>query len=203
MGRKKVFVDVNTQYDFMSPAGRLYVPGAENLVPHLKQLTRWAQHHNIPILASMDAHPKNDPEFQQFPPHCLKGTVGQKKIPETLGRKPLVIENVPLDSSIRLHLQSELPTYDQLILEKQSFSLFENVNAETLFRKISADQYVVYGVATDYCVRGAVLGLLKLNAKVNLVEDAIAPVDEKTGRAALEEMVSAGARLVTTAEVIQ
>jgi nicotinamidase/pyrazinamidase len=35
---KTVFVDVDTQIDFLFPAGALYVPGAERLLPAIARL---------------------------------------------------------------------------------------------------------------------------------------------------------------------
>ena len=187
----------------MDPEGKLYVSGAEQLTPNLQRLTQFACKQAIPILASVDAHPENDPEFEQFPPHCVKGSEGQKKIPETLGRHPLFLENAEVNLSIPLRPQAGLLRYDQIVLEKQAFSLFDNVNAGKILERLGTSEYVVYGVATDYCVKAAVLGLLERGSRVRVVEDAIAAVDKKTGREALQAMKRAGARFVTTAEVIK
>ena len=39
---KTVFFDVDTQLDFLYPAGALYVPGAERIVPAIARLNRFA-----------------------------------------------------------------------------------------------------------------------------------------------------------------
>lgn len=202
MGRELAFVDVDTQFDFMDPQGRLYVPGAEKLIPNLRRLTEWALRRSVPIIASADHHPAGDPEFNQFPPHCVAGTPGQKKIPETLGRRVLTVENRPLEPWPPMRLNASILPYDQILLLKQSFSVFENANADALFRKLSARRYVVYGVATDYCVKAAVLGLRARGCRVEVVEDAIAPVDPETGDLALVEMQTAGAELTDTETVL-
>ena len=202
MGRQLAFVDVDTQFDFMDPQGKLYVPGAEKLIPNLQRLTEWACRRSVPIVASADCHPADDPEFGQFPPHCVAGTPGQKKIPETLGRRVLMVENRPLEPWPPMRLNASILPYDQILLLKQCFSLFGNANADTLFRKLSARRYVVYGVATDYCVKAAVLGLRSRGCRVEVVEDAIAPVDPKTGDLALAEMRAAGAELTDTETVL-
>ena len=67
-----LFWDVDTQIDFLSPQGKLYVPGAEKIIPNLRRLTKYAADHKIPIVSSTDAHVQNDPEFSQYPPHCLR-----------------------------------------------------------------------------------------------------------------------------------
>ena len=92
-----LFWDVDTQIDFLSPQGKLYVPGAEKIIPNLRRLTKYAADHTIPIVSSTDAHVQNDPEFSQYPPHCLVGTEGQKKVEETLLAEHLIVPNRLID----------------------------------------------------------------------------------------------------------
>src|SRR5690242_16769147 len=93
-----IFWDVDTQVDFMHASGKLYVPGAESIIPNLKRLTDYAHQHGIRIVASADDHVAGHrelsatPDFKQtFPEHCMHGTEGQKKIPETALKAPIVI----------------------------------------------------------------------------------------------------------------
>jgi hypothetical protein len=65
----------------------------------------------------------------------VAGTPGQKKIPETLGRRVLTVENRPLEPWPPMRLNASILPHDQILLLKQSFSVFGNVNADTLFRK--------------------------------------------------------------------
>src|SRR5271154_3596964 len=64
---KTVFFDIDTQIDFVYPAGALYVPGAEHILPVVGQLNR----HAPALISTMDAHSEDDPEFQVFPHHCV------------------------------------------------------------------------------------------------------------------------------------
>ena len=93
-----IFWDVDTQYDFMKADGKLYVPDAEQLIPNLKKLTDYAHGHGIRVVASADDHVREDAEISAtpdwkatFPPHCLRGTPGQRKIPETALRNAHVV----------------------------------------------------------------------------------------------------------------
>lgn len=192
------FVDIDTQYDFMMPDGRLYVPGAEFRIPNLKRLTELAIRRGIPLLSSVDAHTPDDPEFQQFPPHCVVGTPGQRKITGTMGKKPMVVRDAPSAWSALERAEA-----DQVILEKQKFDIFSNPFAEALIAKLKGRRFVVYGVATDYCVKAAVLGLRELGHAVLLVEDAVAAVVPEGGVAALEMMRSRGAEWVTTEGILE
>ena len=106
MPNSVIFWDVDTQYDFMKADGKLYVPDAEQLIPNLRKLTDYAHGHGIRIVASADDHVREheeisaEPDWKNtFPPHCLRGTPGQKKIAETTLRDPLVIEPEPQDAA--------------------------------------------------------------------------------------------------------
>jgi len=195
---KIVFVDVDTQVDFMLPTGNLYVPGAEQTIPNLERLMTFARDNGAPVISSADAHSINDPEFEQFPPHCVKGTPGQRKIPQTL----LPIHRIIPNEKEPLPEGEEFSRCQQWILEKQKFDLFTNVNTLFLLERIAAEGYVTFGVATEYCVRAAVVGLLRLGRPVWLVEDAIRGIDPEASQTALRELQQAGARLLKTREVV-
>lgn len=191
-----VFVDIDTQKDFMEPEGALYVSGAEKLTDNLKQLTTFALKNDIPIIASADAHVPDDPEFEQFPPHCVQNTPGQKKISETLKADFKVIPN-------KKQSLQESDFQNNLLLEKQTFDVFDNPNADTVFDRYADATFVVYGVTTDYCVKAAVEGLRKRNRNVILIEDAIKPVDPDAGKKALDNMKKAGVELKSTDAILK
>ncbi len=198
MSARTIFWDVDTQVDFLQPGGKLYVPGAEKILPNLGRLTRWAKERKILIVASADAHQKGDEEFAQYPPHCLAGTPGQKKVPETLLEKPTVIPNRPAA------LASNLPAAGQLILEKQKFDVFTNPNTEALLERLGRDvEITLYGVVTEICVAAAARGLLGRGYRLRLVRDAVQHLDESKARALLEEVERRGGRPVTTDEVVR
>ncbi|MGA2072547.1 MAG: cysteine hydrolase family protein [Terriglobia bacterium] len=190
-----VFVDVDTQVDFMLPGGRLFVPHAEEIIPNLRELMLWARAHKVPIVSTSDAHVPDDPEFGQWPPHCVAGTPGQRHIPETLFPDAVVIEN----SAGAFHLPRGW--VGQIVVEKRVYDFTTNVNIEAILASLNQPRFVLFGVATEYCVRSSVLSLRKRNLPVAVVRDAIKSISEEEGGKALAAMVAAGAQLVTTAEV--
>ena len=192
---KILFIDIDTQNDFMFKEGNLYVPDAERIIENLKKLTEFAYRNNIPIFSSVDSHTQDDPEFKQFPPHCIKGTEGQKKINETKIKEALFI---PSDRTIEI----DFTKYRQFIFEKDKLSVFSNPNFEKAIEKIGKEIFVVYGVATEYCVKECVEGLLERNKNVYIVVDAIKGVDEKKGKKFLEYASSKGVISVTTSSLV-
>ena len=192
-----VFLDVDTQADFMLPPGALYVPGAEQIIPNLSTLMTCAQHNNIPVLSSADAHQPNDPSFAQWPPHCVVGTPGQRRIPETQFSDSTVIPNRP---GMFTPPRNWSGAHFVIEIEKQSYSVTANANFDAILAALGRCHFVVFGVATEYCVRDSVLALRSLQIPVDLVIDAVRPITEEGGRKAIDEMVAAGVRLVTTEE---
>ena len=191
-----IFVDVDTQLDFMSPAGRLYVPRATEIVENLRRLTEYARSHAIPIIASACAHREGDPEFHVFPPHCVKGTAGQRRIPETEHPHAPLVGTV-LDEAAGAKFEQA----GVVVLEKEVYDFFSNPNADRVIAAAPEAEFVVYGVATDYCVRAGVLGLCDRGRKVTVVSDAIRAVDAKQGAAAMGEFRRRGVRFATTDEI--
>jgi nicotinamidase/pyrazinamidase len=197
MSEPLVFFDVDTQVDFMDPCGRLYVVGAEQIVPNLRGLMEWARQNDVPVISSADAHVPDDPEFKLWPPHCVIGTPGQRRMPETLFPDAVVIP---------AHPGAFAPPQrwvGQWIVEKPTYDPQDNPNFAAILKALGQRRAVVFGVATEYCVRAVALALRRHGFKVDLVVDAIKPISEEGSRKALEEMATAGVRMVTTAEVWQ
>jgi nicotinamidase-related amidase len=69
-----------------------------------------------------------------------------------------------------------------------------------LLATLSATRYVVYGVATEYCVQCALNGLVQLGRPIELVTDAIRGIGAEAGEA-VDRFAARGVRLVTTADV--
>ena len=173
---RTVFFDVDTQIDFLFPAGALYVPGAETILPAIARLNQYAASNGIPLISTADAHAEDDPEFAQYPAHCVRGTVGQLKPQATL-------------------------VAGQRIVEKQTLDCFACPALEPVLRELAADRYVVYGVVTEICVRYAALGLLKTGKQVELVTDAVRHLNERGRDGFLAELQAAGGALTTVERV--
>jgi nicotinamidase/pyrazinamidase len=203
-----VFWDVDTQRDFMEPHGALHVPGAEVLLPRLRQLTGHARSRRIPVVASVCAHGETDDELsaqpdyrRTFPTHCLRGTRGQEKVPATAMCHPVVIENRPYDTAELTQCLAGAPT--QILVEKQHFDVFSNPATETLLAVMKIRLVIVYGVATDVCVHHAVVGLARRGCRVRVAEDATAALDPAAAARCVAVWRQLGVTLTTTDAVLQ
>ena len=174
----KVLWDVDTQFDFMYPHGKLYVPGAVHTIPAMQRLVDAARASGIVHVASADDHELTDAEIADepdflntYPPHCLRGTRGALKIPETEQEDPVPI-------TLELFPERYLEGREFLILTK-TFDVFTNPNTDVLLDRLDPDEVVVFGVATDVCDDAAIRGLLARGRKVTFVEDAARGLDEE------------------------
>ena len=190
---KAAFFDIDTQIDFLFPAGSLYVPGAERLLPALERLNHFAGDHGIPLVSSMCAHAEDDPEFRQWPAHCVVGTVGQLKPPELLLEKRVTLSVAPGACPIE--------GGQQILFEKNQLDITTSPNFRSLLEKLAADRYVVYGVVAEYCVRFAALALLATGKPVSLVTDAIQTLDASASAKTLRELTELGGQLLTAGDV--
>ena len=188
---KTVFVDIDTQLDFVYPSGALYVPGAERVVPVAARLNREAAARGVTVISTVDAHTEDDPEFRTWPHHCVAGTLGQRKPEATLVDRRVVVPNRA--GAV------EIAGARQIVLEKQTVNAFDSAALGPVLQALGAERFVVYGVVTEVCVLHAARGLLRLGKRVEVVTDAICGLRAEDAERALEELRRSGAELVQVA----
>lgn len=198
--------DVDTQVDFVLPHGLLYVPGAEEAVPQMRRLVAWARASGIVHVASADDHEPGDPELAAtpdyettFPPHCLRGTAGAARIPETEQQDPVALPLQPLapgEVAALVHGRREI------LVPKKQFDVFTNPNADALLEALDPAEAIVFGVATDVCDHAAIMGLLDRGRNVAFVEDAARGLSGVRVAACTALWRERGVRFTTTDEVV-
>ncbi|HET7585679.1 MAG TPA: isochorismatase family cysteine hydrolase [Gemmatimonadaceae bacterium] len=207
MAHLTIFWDVDTQHDFMDADGRLYVPDAESIKPNLRRLTDHAHAHGIRIVASADDHVpghrelSDTPDWREtFPEHCMRGTRGAEKIPETALAHPIVIEPDPTPAPELIRLLRTRD--DDVLIRKHWFDVFSNPNTEVVLQALAPEHIVVYGVALDVCNRYAIEGFLARGIpRITAVVDATRAIHAEEVDALLEQWRSRGVRLATTEQV--
>jgi len=171
----KAFFDIDTQNDFVVPGGALYAPGAERVIPEVAALNRYAGEHGIALISTMCAHPVDAREFSVWAPHCIIGTVGQQKPAATL-----------------------LPDREkQIIVEKDAIDMFSNPSVLPLLDRLGIDECFVYGVFTEFCVKAAIMGLLKTGREVSLVTEATAHLSQTEGERVVADFLAAGGHCIS------
>ena len=203
-----IFWDVDTQNDFMMPEGKLYIQGAEEILPNLSRLTDFARRCEIPILGSVDYHSLGDPEIssdpdfeQTFPPHCMRETSGQLKVEATEPRNPYWVDNEAGDpDALRTVVDAHR---GELFFRKQEVDVFANQNLDSILEQVSPGRIILYGVALDVCNACAINGFLERDTvPVSLVLDATKAIIPERGEELVSEWRKLGVDITDTATVI-
>jgi nicotinamidase/pyrazinamidase len=195
--REFILWEVDTQADFMMPGGKLYVPGAEKLLPRIEKLTQAARKGHAFLVSHGCFHSSDDPEFASFPPHCLKNTPGSEFVPHGITDS---VVRVPNEAAA---LPADLGAYKQILLEKQTLDIFESRHAHSLVERLPRDaEFLVFGVVTEYCVRLAAKGLLERGRSVSVITDAIETLNPEEGSKSVSELKALGAKFITTNEAL-
>ena len=198
LSRNLVFWEVDAQADFMLPGGKLYVPGAEKLLPNIRRLTDAARQGHVFLVSHGCYHTKDDPEFAIFPPHCVKGTPGANLVPEALTERVVTVPN-----------ERRLPC--PLIFRATSRSCWRS-RRSTSSRAGTPTNWWSASVPTsnsscsawsrNICVRFAAKGLLERGRRVSVVRDAIETLNSEDGKRAIAELQALGARFITTEQAL-
>ncbi len=203
---KVILWDVDTQVDFMLPNGKLYVPEAEETIPAMKRLVEAAREAGVVHIASADDHELTDPEISDepdfrntYPPHCLRGTRGAQKIPETAQEDPLPLALLPFPPGLIPEL---IGGRREILLLKKNFNVFTNPNTDPLLDALDPAEIVVFGVATDVCDDAAIQGFLQRGRRVRFVEDAARGLDEERVKQCTMAWREAGVEFTTADAVV-
>ena len=170
------------------------------------RLVEAAQAAGVIHVASCDQHELSDPEIatepdfdSTWPPHCLLGTRGAEKIPETKQLDPLPLPLVPLPAPT---LRPLLDGRRELLIPKKQYDPFSNPNAEALLDALDPDEILLFGVATDICDDAAVRALLRRGRRIAFVEDAARGVEDSRVATCTAAWRDAGVRFTTAEEAV-
>lgn len=201
-----VFFDVDTQRDFIMPDGCLSIKGADRIEPNLFKLSDYSSTKRVAWFSTMDSHVLDDmeissePDFKTtFPPHCMNATAGEERIAATFHPNPLVLDmrtRSPVEPwpYIQTH-------FDSIVFKKNNIDVFSNENLDRVLSCVKPSVFVVFGVATDFCVKSAVEGLLLRNLKVVLVKDAVYAIDQDVEKFLFNDWERQGVKLMATEQV--
>ena len=184
--------------------GSLAVPNTgSDYVKQVEEVTKRLYDAGLPIFGVQDWHPMDHISFYTshpgtkpldtieidgrtqvlWPPHCVQGTENAR----------ILVDN-------KLFL-----TIVQKGKDKQydSYSAFQDdgghkTEMEAILRQNGIEKVVLYGIATDYCVRATALDAIHTGFQVTVIEELCRGVASDTSEEALEEMKGAGAIILET-----
>jgi nicotinamidase/pyrazinamidase len=171
-------VIIDTQVDFMIPSGKLYVPGAEKTIPlGIQYLTKVAPYGSL--LFTQCAHTESEYEMSgeadQYPIHCVPGTVGFQNVYNVQGFYDSYSDYAD----------------DVTVQEKKVFDMWEGFSPErdTYFDylKEQGQLYLtVFGVVTEVCVKRALIGMLERGFQPTLLADLTVGISQTAEELAAE-----------------
>ena len=194
MRTKKALLIVDVQNDFC-PGGSLPAPEGDAIIPVINRYIQLFLSENLLVFASRDWHPSNTLHFQKFggqwPPHCVQNTPGAQFNPSLKLPPSTIIISKGMDR------------------KEDSYSAFQGKDAlgvpfKEILGQFGVEELFIGGIATDFCVKFSVVDALSAGFTVKLLSDAIKGVNAQTpfdADWAIEEMKSAGAKLVTYDEL--
>jgi nicotinamidase/pyrazinamidase len=207
MKEDTIFWDVDTQLDFMKPEGKLYVPGAETIIPKVSEVRRFALEGGYSMVADIDWHSRDNPEIsdtpdfkETFPPHCMAGEPGAERV-GFLGNVP--IQYIDVDKmdvgAIRALIRDE---QFHVVIRKESLSVFDNPNTHKLVELMKPRKVIVFGVALDFCVYYVVRGLSKfVGVEISLLRDVVKGLEARPEREVLDELQQMGVEITDLAAI--
>jgi nicotinamidase/pyrazinamidase len=190
---------VDVQGDFTKVRnGSLAVGGTdEAYIRAVEEDTKRMRKGGVPIYATQDWHPNDHVSFFTshdgkkpfdvikvhgkdqvlWPPHCVQKTPGAE----------ILLDNKLFKAVVKKGMD---PQYD-------SYSGFQDdggkkTEMDTILKKDKIKKVVVYGIATDYCVRATALDAAAAGYKVIMIKNLSRGVAPDTSQKALDEMKAKG-----------
>ncbi len=100
--------------------------------------------------------------------------------------------------------RAEIYTTPGIFFEKQHYDVATNPWFEKVMQAVAPQKAIVYGVATDYCVKAGAIALRKVGIQeVYVVTDTIKGITQEGSQKALEEMANEGIKFSTIKEIIK
>ena len=199
---------VDVQGDFTKfKNGSLAVEATdEAYVKTVEDSTRKLKAAGFPIFATQDWHPANHLSFYTnhpgkkafdviklhgkdqvlWPPHCVQNTPGAQ----------ILLDKKLFKATVKKGTDTQ---YD-------SYSGFEvgggkKTEMDKLLKKDKIKTVVVYGIATDYCVRATALDAAAAGYKVIFIKNLCRGVAPDTSQKAIEEMKAKGATVLDDLDI--
>jgi len=201
MKKQTIFWDVDTQFDFMLPQGKLYVPGAEKIVDNVSRVRKFALDNGFSIIADIDWHTRDNTEISDnpdykltFPPHCMAGFPGSERV-GYLGELPIeYVQIEPMDTrSLR-----KLVGKDQfhIVIRKKSIDVFDNPNTDKIISLLKPEAVAAFGVALDFCVYYVLRGLARHSSiRLFLLKDVVRGLGARPEKEILDEFRQMGVEI--------
>ena len=196
---------IDVQADFTElKSGALAVPGTDaDYIDDVQTTTRRFQNKGLRIYFTLDWHQvdhisfyTNNPGTEPFqeieieagrtqvmwPPHCVQNTPGADVLIDIEG---------PAER-VQTGADPEFDSYSGFVDDGGN-----TTGLDRLLRRDGIKKLIIYGLATDYCVKHTVLDAAELGYPVELLVDLCRGISPETTASALEEMEAKGVAIIS------
>ncbi len=194
-----VAVDLGTQTDFLTRRGARPVANLEALIPTLRQIVAWVKWRRVPVVSSLNSHRPCELDRDGSGSYCIDGSNGQRKLIFTVMGSSVCIEG---DNTLAVPLDL-FGTYQQVIFRQRTRDLLSNPKADRFLTQMSADRFVLYGVALETAIKALALGLRARNRDVTVVVDGCGFWNPVEADLALRQLDAKGVRLITVDQLLR
>ena len=160
----KALLIVDMLNDFVQEGAPLEVPASRWIIENIAGEIRYAREKKRPIIYLCDCHASDDPEFEYWSPHAVKGTQGAEVI------------------------QQLTPQPEDYIVEKTGYSGFFNTNLEMLLDELEIDEILICGVLTNISILYTAVDALQRGIRVTVPETCVAGLNEEDHTFALRQV---------------
>lgn len=182
--------------------GSLAVPGSDEIyVKSVEVATRRLKEEGFFIVATQDWHPPDHVSFASnhpgkkpydtieifgrvqvlWPVHCVQGTEDAR----------LLIDSSLFDAIVRKAQDPRIDSYSALKDDSGT-----KTGLDAIFHERGVTSTVIFGIATDYCVKATAIDLVRAGFKVVAVEQLCKGVTPETSAQALKQMQEEGVTLI-------
>lgn len=190
---------VDVQGDFTTAQkGSLAVPGTDDaFIAKLKKATEALKTKGLPIFATQDWHPKDHISFHVnhegkkpfdtiqvsgktqvlWPPHCVQGTENAN----------ILLDKNLFAAVVQKGKDKRFDCYSGFVDDGGN-----KTELDAILKKNNVKEVIVYGIATDYCVKATAIDAANAGYKVIVIEGLCKGVAPETTKKALEEMKAKG-----------
>jgi nicotinamidase/pyrazinamidase len=199
---------VDVQGDFTTwKDGSLAVGGAdEAYVNKVEETTKTLDREGFVIVGTQDWHPADHVSFFTnhegkkafeaiqidgrtqvlWPPHCIQGTKNAR----------VLVDNNLFLAVVKKGQDSRYDSYSGFKDDGGARTEMDKILKRNMVKKV-----VVYGLATDYCVKATAMDAADAGYRVIVVEDLCRGVAPDTTQKALEEMKAKGILVINTVDL--
>ena len=199
---------VDVQGDFTEvKEGSLAVPGTDkSYIEKVALATKRLKEAGLTVFATQDWHPPDHVSFCTnhigkkpfdvikvgdrtqvlWPPHCVQNTENAK----------ILIDAKLFEGIIHKGMHSEFDSYSGFKDDGE-----QRTEMDSILKENGIEKLVIYGIATDYCVKATAIDAIEAGYNVLVIKDLCRGISAETSSASLEEIEEAGGIVIESLDI--